>query len=303
MGPGDNKLPGSMKFDEDDGIDVYKGQKADSRKPYVRINSDGRWYVNSSLSRMIGEETKVVCIGASRDRMRLYVWPSNGQGCEFSCKREKGGLSWTARSALCFWGLREKAVGKHEAIWNAERKRIEITLTPAVAEQTEEKAETNESSKPLHDLLKTAVDFGAAVEAAAAGGLAAKDDGEIPTEAGVTPSCGTCAHGTAVTGCERLLCDSQVGPNRSKLVEPDGLCNDYKPKKPIPPDRGIQAGVVTKPEKPHRQGSRVRAICPECGHNLSVTGKGIIPHDEDGVQYTGGRGDHERRCPGSNAQP
>jgi hypothetical protein len=48
--------------------------------------------------------------------------------------------------------------------------------------------------------------------------------------------------------------------------------------------------------------SRPRADCPECGHNLPVTGKGLLPHDVDGVVYAGGRGDDTRRCPGSNAQ-
>lgn len=112
------------------------------------------------------------------------------------------------------------------------------------------------------------------------------------------PSCATCASGTRLKGQQAILCDCdrKENPHRTHLRPPTALCNDWKERLEIPPDRSVQAGVA---DDRGRIRSSERRTCPTCHTEHAVTTKGLWPHDIHGIDYRAGRGDRENPCPGS----
>jgi hypothetical protein len=64
-----------------------------------------------------------------------------------------------------------------------------------------------------------------------------------------------------------------------------------------------RTGEFAPAKSARRQGSRPRATCPDCGGSFPLSARGLLPHDQHGVTYTGGRGDLKRKCPGSGKTP
>ncbi|MEN6336611.1 MAG: hypothetical protein ABFE13_18815 [Phycisphaerales bacterium] len=112
-----------------------------------------------------------------------------------------------------------------------------------------------------------------------------------PAPAGPQPAqrrtCETCMHRAASN-----LCRCLSSPKRDMVVGMANVCNQHVFRHP-------PAASMPQAKSP-RQGSRPRVACPDCGHAIPVSAKGLMPHDTDGMIFTGKSGERDKRCPGSN---
>ncbi|MEN6336692.1 MAG: hypothetical protein ABFE01_20755 [Phycisphaerales bacterium] len=112
----------------------------------------------------------------------------------------------------------------------------------------------------------------------------------------VKRTCETCLHRSHAG-----LCRNEAGPKANTYVGAADRCDQHVFRDPT----AIRAASEREaaPKKPWpRQGSRPRAACPECGHTIPVSAKGLMPHDTEGMIFTGRCGDRDKRCDGSNKQ-
>jgi hypothetical protein len=221
-----------------------------------------------TLLRLTPEETAV-------DGSLRVMWPGKGRG-----RQARIGTAGGMRQ----WGIVPDAVIRCPASW-ADGSLI-VELTKRFVEAATPRQETPQDRRPAAHRDEPH----AAVEPA---GMPIE---EMNVES-IDPCCQTCAHATGIKGSARHLCEAKASPNRSKLVPPATLCNAYKPRRAVPPDRPIQSEAVDKRGRPR---VTKRALCRECGTEHAVTRNGLFPHDTSGVDYRAGRGDPLDRCPGSN---
>jgi hypothetical protein len=111
------------------------------------------------------------------------------------------------------------------------------------------------------------------------------------------PCCGTCRSGTELRGHPgKVMCDRVDNEHRRHLIPAGQFHNCWEAKQPQTaakqptPPAGALAAVGDK------------VICPKCETLHKVTNRGIYPHDDTGVEYRAGRGDPDRRCPGSGME-
>jgi hypothetical protein len=236
------------------------------RPGYMRIEiSEDR-----TLLRLTPEETAV-------DGSLRVMWPGKGRG-----RQARIGTAGGMRQ----WGIVPDAVIRCPASW-ADGSLI-VELTKRFVEAAPPRRETPQDRRPAAHRDEPH----AAVEPADS----QIEEMEAESET-VHLCCETCGHATRIKGSARHLCEASASPNRRKLVSPTTLCNAYKPRQAVPPDRPIQSGAVDKRGRPR---VTKRALCRECGTEHAVTRNGLFPHDSSGVDYRAGRGDMDDRCPGSN---
>lgn len=234
------------------------------RPGYMRIElSDDK-----TLLRLTPEETAV-------DGSLRVMWPGKGRG-----RQARIGTAGGLRQ----WGIVPDAVIRCPASW-ADGSLI-VELTKRFVEAAPPRQETPQDRRPAAHRD----------EPHAAEEPADSQIEEMDAE-GIGPCCETCAYATRIKGSDRHLCEASASPNRRKLVSPTTLCNAYKPRQAVLPDRAIQAGALDKRGRPL---TGRRALCPECGTEHVVTHNGLFPHDISGVDYRAGRGDPDERCSGSN---
>lgn len=100
------------------------------------------------------------------------------------------------------------------------------------------------------------------------------------------PTAGTCWTCQWFSG---KICHRVGSPHHSKRVSPLDKCEQYT----FTPKKRRLATL----EKGTSQ-KRPRATCDTCGGVFAVSGKGLHPHDVNGVAFVAGRGDRSRPCPG-----
>jgi hypothetical protein len=267
---------------------------------FVTLTPAGSMSISKELTADVAASARWMRVEYAASVKKIRLTPIE-QGMPGSLRMQKPGerrskgaqVRLGSGAGLKAWGLVPKVSARYCASWQGESIIVDLTK-PFDANDPVPEASPIPAAKPLVDASSPASapmdDSGSGQEAQDVVG----DGTQLP------PCCRNCADGTELKGRPQRLCDSRDGPNKRKLMPGTGLCGGYRPRKPIPPDRSIQAGLENKRDCHH---SNPRGTCPECGTEHAVTASGLFPHDADGVDYRGGRGDHSRCCPGSGRRP
>jgi len=280
---------------------------------YVTITSKGDMAISAELTDQIPADCKYLVIEFNRDLRMMRLTPSReSKPGSLSMQRptRKGRqIRIGTRVGLLEWGIVPRELTRYDA--EVREGKIFLTLgtkedridridridgTASVAASDERPATSDAPNAPSASTLQ-------------------RTNAPKPKDSRPPRCCGNCAWQSF------RLCKNQANEEkRNKQVSLDFVCDHHfyclslrEPgeKSPIPIGEGhsFPPGKAQKPNNrvlAARTGSRPRARCPVADHGgktFPVSDSGIMPHDVDGVVYSAGRGDRERKCPGSHQQP
>lgn len=229
----------------------------------VTFTKAGCIEISGALASRFDRKILIGCRLEYDDESRtLFLVPCPESPQSWRWHKDKHGrmLRISARAVCMELGLLKASTYRLDASWNEQVSRIEVSLSDNRADRP---------SRPKQDV--------------------AEDE---PSDR--KPTCQTCRYQ------RQGLCTCGVAPDDRRHKRVDGP--PWKTACPSHPDSGSALpSRDCSGANQIRHGSRPKKMCPVCGKGpFAMSSSGLYPHDTNGVAFSAGRGDHRKKCAGSN---